>query len=178
MDTAAWLTLLAIVVGPIAAVAITLVIEGRRRARETQIQVLRMLISTRHLPSDPAYSTAINLVPVEFQGNSKVMAAWNSYIEAVRYTPAEQDRETHQGVQVARQTTLIFRIMQALGFQLSESDIQISAYASSGQIWRDHLYLDYLRATREIAEALKRQTQLLEANIPEPSADSAAEPTP
>lgn len=163
MDTAAWLTLLAIVIGPLTAVAITLIIEGRRKARETQLHVLRMLISTRHLPSDPTYATAINLVPVEFNAEPQVMAAWHSYIESVRYQPAEADMASHDAVLRTRQTMLIFRAMQALGFKLSESDIQISAYASQGQIWRDNLYLDYLAATREIAEALKRQTHLLES---------------
>ena len=164
METSAWLTLLAIVVGPVIAVVITLIVEGRRKSRETQLHVLRMLISTRHLPSDPTYSTAINLVPVEFNRHTTVMDAWNLYIEAVRFQPGDGDQTTHDRLLTARQTTLIFRIMQALGFSLSESDIQISAYASRGQIWRDNLYLDYLAATREIAEALKHQTRLLEGS--------------
>jgi hypothetical protein len=85
------------------------------------------------------------------------MQAWEAYIEAVRYQPAEADRSSHDEVLGARQTTLIFRIMRTVGFQLSESDIRIGAYASQGQVWRENLYLDHLAATREIAEALKAQ---------------------
>ena len=59
-----WLTLAAILIGPIVAVIITLATEARRRTREQQTQTLRMLLSTRHLPSDPAYSTAINMIPI------------------------------------------------------------------------------------------------------------------
>ncbi len=102
MSLEAALTIVAIVAGPLAAVLITLLVERRRKARETQLHVLRMLISTRHLPSDPTYATAINLVPVEFNRHSAVMGAWNTYIEAVRYQPAQADRESHDAVLRAR----------------------------------------------------------------------------
>jgi hypothetical protein len=169
-----WLTLAAIVIGPVVAVAITLLIDGHRKARDTQLQVLRMLLSTRHLPADPLYATAINLVPVEFGRRRSVMTAWEAYLEAVRFKSAETDQEAHDRLVMARQTTLIFTIMKALGFRLSETDIQISAYASRAQILRDNMYLDYLAATREIAEALKRQTTLLEGGgLPVPPVDGA-----
>ncbi|MGO9994125.1 MAG: DUF6680 family protein [Steroidobacteraceae bacterium] len=56
-----WLTLIAIVLGPISAVCITLWIEHRRRLRERRLYVTRMLLMTRHLPADPQYNAAINL---------------------------------------------------------------------------------------------------------------------
>jgi hypothetical protein len=156
----AWLTLTAIVIGPLAAVGITLWIEGRRKDREQKIQVARMLLTTRHLPSDPAYSLAINLIPVEFNADARVMTAWNEYIEAVRYTPAPQNESTHLEVARAKQTGLIHEVLQSLGFNLSETQIKISAYAAEGWARRDDLYIDYLRATREIALSLREQTDL------------------
>jgi hypothetical protein len=68
-----WLTLAAILLGPIVAVAITLWIEGRRRQRDTRMIVLRQLMATRHLPGDPMYSAAVNLIPVEFNDEAEVM---------------------------------------------------------------------------------------------------------
>lgn len=53
MDTAAWLTLLAIVLGPMAAVAISLWIDAHRRKRESRLILLRQLMITRHPAKRP-----------------------------------------------------------------------------------------------------------------------------
>lgn len=156
-----WLTLIGVVTGPIVAVAITLWIEGRRRRRDQQVNTMRMLLNTRHLPSDPAYTVAINTVPIEFNGRPKVMNAWKTYIDAVRFTPTEQNAEAHYADVRIKQTKLIFEIMQDLGFELSETDIQNSAYAAGGFIERDNLSVEGWRAWKRIADALELQTQFL-----------------
>ena len=66
-------SLIGIIIGPIVAVCITLVIEARRRKRDQRVQTMRMLVSTRHLAGDPAYTTAINMIPVDFNKNRKIM---------------------------------------------------------------------------------------------------------
>src|SRR3546814_1173640 len=78
------LTLIAVIVGPIVAVVITLWVDGRRRDREQKIIVLRLLLATRHIPADPSFLTAINLIPVEFNARRDVMQAYNEFIEATR----------------------------------------------------------------------------------------------
>ena len=155
LKLAEWLTLVGIIIGPIAAVMISLAFEQRRRTRDSQIQVMRMLLNTRHMPADPAYSIAINLVPVEFNKQKGVMAAWTAYIEAVRYTPSDENADEHERQVRAKQTTMIFKIMRFLGFDLSETDIQTSAYAAQGFIDRDNLYLDSLRAWPRVAAAFE-----------------------
>lgn len=168
-----WLTLVGIIAGPIAAVAITLWVESRRRDREQQIQVMRMLLNTRHTPADPAYSVAINLVPVEFNKKPKIMAAWQAYIDTVRYTPAPENEGTHLGITVAKQTTLIFEIMKTLGFNLSESDIQTSAYVSKGWVERDDINIAAMRSWPRIADALEFQTRMLAGEFEAPPSPKA-----
>lgn len=153
------LTLIGIFLGPLIAVGITLWTESRRQKREGQIQVMRMLLNTRHLVGDPMYSVAINLVPVEFNSSKNVVQAWKEYIDSARYKPSDENVQQHAQLLLAKQTTLIFRVMQSLGFQLSESDIQTNRYASNALIERDALYLDSLRAMREIANSLKSSYQ-------------------
>src|ERR1700676_3599046 len=84
-----WLTLLAIVLGPTIAVAITLITERTRRVRETRIHITRMLLATRHMPADAQYNTAVNLIPAEFNDQEEVMKAWRAYHATVRERPAE-----------------------------------------------------------------------------------------
>jgi hypothetical protein len=155
-----WLTLVGILIGPIAAVAITLWVEGRRRDRDQQVQLMRMLLSTRHLPGDAAYTVAINMIPVEFNKCPKIITAWNAYIEAVRYRAAPENEHAQFKDTLAKQTKLIFEVMSYLGFQLAETDIQNSAYAAGGFIERDNITLDAWRAWPRIAEALELNNKL------------------
>ncbi len=153
------LTLVAIIVGPIVAVGITVATESKRQLKNQQTQTLRTLLSTRHLPSDPAYSTAINLIPVDFNGVKPVMSAWQNYIEKIRFTPVQGSERSHEKEILNKQTKLIFAMMQCLGYRLAESDIDISAYAAQGFITRDNLHLEALAAWPRIATTLEAQTK-------------------
>ena len=155
------LTLAGVIVGPITAVAISLWAEHRRRQREARTTILKMLLNTRGMPSDAAWSIAINMIPIEFNGHKAVVQAWRDYIECVRYRPTDENRSAHDGNLNAKQTTLIHKIMVALGIGLSESDIQTESYIAEGYLRRDNLYLDSLAATRDIANHLKSQTDIL-----------------
>ena len=150
-------TLLGIVLGPIIAVAINLIFEARRKLTDLRSQTMRMLVSTRHLAADPAYTTAINMIPIDFNSNSKVMAAWHSYMDSIRYpAPPGSESEKYEDMR-SKQTKLIFEILKCLGYKLSETDIQATAYAADGFIRRDNLMLDSWRAWSRIADALEFQ---------------------
>ena len=152
-----WLTLLGIVTGPIVAVVITLWVDGRRRARDQKSQVMRLLLNTRHLPSDPSYTIAINSIPVEFNKDKKVMAAWHVYIDAVRYKASPENTDVALADLRAKQTKLIFEVMKSLGYALAETDIQNSAYAAGGYVDRENIFIDAWRAWPRIAAALEFQ---------------------
>jgi len=157
MDTTAWLTLLAILLGPIVAVAVSLWVEGRRRRREARLMVLRQLIVTRHLASDPNYSAAINLVPVEFNDEPAVITEYKAYQEAIRQVPGEDPQAIalcDQRVSIT-QTKLIFAIMRSLNLKASEADLPAEAYAARGMLQRDLLYLRSLEAQIRTADALE-----------------------
>lgn len=164
-----WITVLGLLLGPIVAVVITMVVDGRRKKRDQQLQVLRMLLTTRHLPADAAYSVAINLVPVEFNADRNVMSAWERYVELVRTRPTDDNAVAHGEDVRSRQTKLIFAIMQSLGFKLAETDIQTSAYVADGFIRRDNLMVGSWAAMIDIATTLKQQTAMMGADQQNPS---------
>lgn len=169
MTTNDWLTLLAIVVGPLVAVGITLWVEGTRRRRDSRVIVLRQLMATRHLPSDPMYSTAVNLIPVEFNDEPEVMSAYKAYQEAIRVRVSDDENENAQAIQVlvSKQTKMIYAIMRSLGLRASEADLPVEAYAARAMTERDALYLASLQGTVRIADALEEQTRML--SMPEGS---------
>lgn len=155
------LTLIGIIVGPIVAVLISLWIDARRKDRDQKLQVFRIIMTTRHLPGDPSYSNSINLVPIEFHKNRKVIDAYNTYIEHTRFRVQADDAERHHRLLSASQTKLIFEMANELGFKLRESDLEIQAYAADGFIRRDNMVLDALAAIREVADVLKAQTRIM-----------------
>ena len=159
------LTLLGIVTGPIVAVLVTIWSDGRRQDRDQRTQLLRMLLNTRGMPADPAYSTAINLVPVEFRHREDVLLAWHHYIDAVRYTPTPENSNAHNAKVTGKQTSLIFQMMKSLDINISETDIETEGYLSQGFVKRDNLYIDFLKVTRQMADALKKQNALTEALV-------------
>ncbi|MHC3127981.1 hypothetical protein OB03_12145 [Brevundimonas sp. GN22] len=150
-----WMTLLGIIAGPICAVLITLWVDRRRRKSDARTQILRMILTTRRLPSDPAYVMAINLIEVEFNDCPTVMKARSEYLELAVREVSESGKKDHEQRMVAKQATMIVEMMKAIGLKASESEILTDAYVSKGFIFRDDLYLDSLRAMRDIAEALK-----------------------
>lgn len=157
MNLNAWLTLAAVFVSPILAVLISVLIEHRRRRRDGRMIVLRQLLVTRHLPADPAYSAAVNLVPVEFNDDQPVIQAYKEYQTAINATPGDNTdaiRKAGQSV-VVKQTKLIFAIMRSLGLKASEADLPAEAYAAKGMIDRDDLYLQSLSAQIRTADTLE-----------------------
>ena len=118
-----------------------------------------MLASTRHLPSDPAYSTAINMIPIDFNRVKPVMSAHESYIETILYRPTSENSDAHNQQIVMKQTKLIFEMARHLGHDLPETKIQSTAYAAGGFVERDNLMTDAWRAWSRIADALKAQNR-------------------
>lgn len=160
------LTLVAIVLGPVVAVGITLWIEARRRSRERQFHVLRMMLTTRHMPADPQWNAAVNLIPVEFKGQEKVVTAWRAYCERVNQRVPQEHLAEHQIRITAAQTTMIFEAMRGVGISnLSEGDILTQAYVSQGFVDRDMIYIESLRAMPKIAETLEKQRALTQRMV-------------
>jgi hypothetical protein len=161
MTTNEWLTLTAIVLGPISAVGVTLWIEQRRHTRDRRLYIVRMLLMTRHLPADPQYNAAINLIPVEFNDQEKVIEAWRIYHERVRQKPDLSQQADHDRRLSAAQSGMIFQVMRSAGLaNLSEGDIQTQAYVSEGFVERDRVYMDSLRALPAMAATMARQVEL------------------
>jgi hypothetical protein len=169
------LTLAGVFAGPLIAVLITLWIEHRRRRSDARTHILRMILTTRRLFSDPAYVMAINLIEVEFNDCVDVMKARREYLDLVRQEPTEERRADHDQRMLAKQSTMIAGMMKAIGLKASESELLTDAYISKGFIARDNLYLDSLAAMRDVANALRTSNLLVAQSmgVPLPPQDGA-----
>jgi hypothetical protein len=105
------------------------------------------------------YSTAINMIPIDFNRVSSVMAAHKVYIEAITYSPTPENMATNEKQIISKQTKLIFEMSRHLNYRLSETDIQTTAYAAGGFVQRDNLMLRAWEAWPRIAAALENQSE-------------------
>jgi hypothetical protein len=159
------LTLAGIVVGPIAAVIITLATERWRKGRDERIQTLRLLLSTRATPSDPKWNHAIALVPVEFRNSKIIIEKWKAYLSSANaVSTPEQDGVVGRRTFVA-QNAMISAIAKSLGIDLSEGDVETTAYISRGSTERDAMVVNALKGVADIAAATTRTATSSEALI-------------
>ena len=75
------LTLLAILVGPIAAVLVTRFIDAKRDTYNRKMRVFRTLMRTRQQPTSPQHVEALNLIEIEFSGCENVIDAFKALFQ-------------------------------------------------------------------------------------------------
>jgi Family of unknown function (DUF6680) len=79
-----WLTITAIVAGPILALFAQRVLDDLRETHERQVRLFRELMITRSTRLSPRHVEALNAVPLEFRSgksNARVLNAWKTYLE-------------------------------------------------------------------------------------------------
>ena len=164
MTASDWITTLAIIIGPIVAVAITLWIETRRKSHDAKLTTLRALLASRDFPSDPSYQVAITLVPVEFNGCPAVLTAHREFLETANVDTQGMTDEQLKGASDktnVKLTRLLFEMAKATDLNIRETDIQTGAFGSRGFYERDALLQDSQRAMRDVANILWMQTRML-----------------
>ncbi|MGJ3648785.1 DUF6680 family protein [Sphingomonas sp. GlSt437] len=156
-----WFNFLGLLLGPVVAVLVTLWIDSRRRRYERKITILRTFLATRHLPADPNFSTAINLVPIEFAKSVAVQQAYREFVDAANAIPTPENQQAIGNNVATKITRLVYEIARDVGLQIRETDLQTQAYSSSGSSYRDALLQDSQRAMRDIATTLHLQARLM-----------------
>ena len=130
------LTLIAIFLGPISAVLITRIIDKKRNAHQQQLTIFRILMQNRRQPLSPAFVGALNLIEIEFNGNSSVVNAWKDLQNQLN-TPQTEDHHQSWLEQVdKKQALLLDQMAKSLGFQIQQLDIYRGGYGP--QAWLDN----------------------------------------
>lgn len=139
-----WVEIGALVLGPVAAVSISLWREHVRQERERKLGVMRQLLLTRSNAGDPAFSSAIALTPIEFGHDSSVMTAWEDFTSAA----------TNQRVTPDHTNNLVKQMMLALGYgDRAASQVAREAYVSEGLVQQRLQVKAVLEGIGRIADA-------------------------
>lgn len=150
-------TIVAIVVGPVAAVLITLWHQDRAQKTQAKRQVFNVLMTNRRtFPPTREWVNALNLIDVIFAGDKAVLDLWHRLYEIVCTVPLpeEQFRHTH--------LDLLQQMARSLGYsELKQTDIdkfyapQIHGdMAARGAALQDE-YLQFVRNMNAVAAQAK-----------------------
>jgi hypothetical protein len=134
MDWSAIANLGAIVIGPIAAVVITRLMDNRQAVQNRRYQVFRDLMRTRAAKLSPEHVAALNLVEIEFQEFPEVNAAWHNYMENLATNiPVSGPEHEHFFV---RREQLFIKLLQVVsrraGISVDITDAMLTNYYPVG----------------------------------------------
>jgi len=129
-----WLTLAAVVLGPILAVQAQKYMESVREARERKLHVFRELMATRMARLSTRHVEALNLIDLEYRRDLKadraVLGAWKAYHDSLFNTPAESEL---QPAFFHRRNELLIELLHQmglrLGFGFDRTDILRGSYS-------------------------------------------------
>jgi hypothetical protein len=80
MKTINFIAILAVIIGPVAAVLITLWHQDRKQKIDTKKRIfLTLMAHRRALPPNPEWANALNLIDVVFGDHPQIVALWHEY---------------------------------------------------------------------------------------------------
>jgi hypothetical protein len=184
----AWLTILAIILGPLLAFSVQHWRDIRRDRRNRKLEIFRKLMMTLKVPLAPSHVDAINSIHVEFYGDKEVLDAWRLYTSHLnqRQAPGEALARWAE-----RKFDLLVNLVYLMGQNLDyggidEAAIRDNTYVPQGYAdveaeWQQirKAWLDVLKGQRPLPMTMVGPVQVEEptnivGEIPPPLAHALA----
>ena len=131
-----WLTIIALIAGPILAVQTEKFLERLKEAKARKIQVFKDLMSTRAATLSYQHVVALNLVGLEFQDRkfANVVNVWKTYLDHLSSFP--KDDEAMAKVWIDKKndllSDLLYEMGSSLGFSFDKVHIKKAGYIPKG----------------------------------------------
>lgn len=118
--------------GPIAAVQLQKFMDRRGERSRRQVEVFRALMASRAMPNSPQYVNALNAVPLEFHGNTKIVDAWR---DLLMHLNIPQEHPEVWGQQRLRLfIEMLKQVAKALHYDFRDSELQDHVYFPQWQV--------------------------------------------
>lgn len=156
MKLSEWLTIIAIIVGPIAAWLLSHFITLSKEERERKMNIFRTLMATRspYLRFRLEHVGVLNTIPVEFDGNEKLLKAWDAYLFEMN---SHDNNEELWRRREERFFDLLYEISKTIGYKHDKEFLKNTTYAPSG--YGDELE-DWLKVRKWLAEIADKKRSL------------------
>jgi len=135
-----WITIAAIIIGPILAVQAQKILESIRYKKQKRLNLYHTLMSTRATRISNEHVSALNMIDIEFYGRKflgikfqtpsekSVTNAWKNYNDQLnsQYLPEQLPVWAERNEQLF--TTLLYKISKALGYDFDEVQLKRDCY--------------------------------------------------
>lgn len=136
MITYEYLTIAAIIIGPILAVQVEKFLQRNRDSKYRRLNIFKTLMATRGSSLSFAHVEALNRIDLEFSANNKyvkVIAAWKEYFDNLGHKKETKEELT---IWVARNeellANLLYEMGQSLGYKFDKVLIKRNIYSPIG----------------------------------------------
>jgi hypothetical protein len=127
-----WLTILAILVGPLAALLIQKRLERGQARTDRKVAIFRALMSNRASRLSAAYVQALNGIETEFYGETAVIEAWRGLVDHL-YSPHDENNANAWNERVTELLNdLLYEMAEALGYHFDKVTLKRNVYYPSG----------------------------------------------
>ncbi len=128
------IAVIAVLLSPLVALQISELLERAREKRQRRLYVFRTLMATRASALAPEHVQALNMIDIEFHGNSKkskaVLNAWKAYLDHLGLP------QTDSAVWGAKRedlfVDLLYEMAQYLGYEFDKTHIRRTSYFPKG----------------------------------------------
>jgi hypothetical protein len=126
-------SIVAIISGPLIALALQRRVEDRREKRKLKLEVFRSLMMYRATPLSPSYVQALNQIDVVFHGDNglekAVRDAWSTLLDHLTYYAQSQMGEAEKWEKTRTLTSVLLAAMgKCLGFEFNDVYLRRHAY--------------------------------------------------
>ena len=136
MSTNEWLTIIAIITGPLAAVSITIWRDHRNEVKRRRTEILAVLMRTRVARLSGEHVGALNLVQLEFHGRQSIIDAYTQYIKHLNMPlPPVSEQDYFFKQREVRFLELLTTIATELNYKFDKKDLESLSYTP--QVWHD-----------------------------------------
>lgn len=164
MELRDWITISAVIMGPILAVQAQKVLESNRMKKQRRLDLFHTLMSTRAGRVSSAHVRALNMIDIEFYGRhlfgikfqtsseKLVTNSWKNYNDQLNttYLPEQFPTWADRGNQLF--TTLLYNMSSALGYNFDEVQLKRDCYSP---IAHGNLEQDQYKLRKALLEVLE-----------------------
>jgi len=141
MEMKDWITIAAVIAGPILAVQAQKIIESIKERKERKLRLFHTLMETRATRLSGHHVSALNMIDLEFYGKSllgkrlqsdidkKVTNAWKVYNDHLNNSVPDEklDAWVDKGLELF--TSLLYAMSQSLGYDFDEVQLKRDCYS-------------------------------------------------
>jgi hypothetical protein len=160
----AWLTIAAIITGPIAALLIQKRLEERTAKRNRKIQIFHSLMANRASRLSAPWVQALNGIETEFYGATNVIEAWRVLVDHLNSSDANDPALFTRWLEKLSDVIndLLFEMGKSLGYHFDKITLKRNAYYP--RLWGE-MELEQHAIRKKFLEVLDGKRRLPIANF-------------